>query len=88
MILFDIIKHQSIIDKREPRSDTLQFLEKKRYSVSKKKFIKYGDMHIDHFLSTVNNDENNDDNFSNTDFTKYTILKLVYNNSKNKKKFL
>ena len=73
MILFDIIKHQSIIDKREPRSDTLQFLEKKRYSVSKKKFIKYGDMHIDHFLSTVNNDENND-----VEVKIYELLKTKY----------
>lgn len=73
MILFDIIKHQSIIDKREPRSDTLQFLEKKRYSVSKKKFIKYGDMHIDHFLRTVDNDENND-----VEVKIYELLKTKY----------
>lgn len=29
-------------------------------------------------------DEDNDDNFANTDFTSYTILKLVYNNSSHK----
>ena len=43
-----------------------------------------------HFSYTINseekedNDEDNDDNFSNTDFTSYTILKLVYNNSSQK----
>lgn len=73
MILFDIIKHQSIIDKKEPRSDTLEFLEKKRYSVSKKKFIKYGDMHIDHFLHTVDNDKNND-----VEVKIYELLKTKY----------
>lgn len=73
MTLNDIIKHQSIIDKREPRSDTLQFLEKKRYSVSKNKFIKYGDMHIDHFLRTVDSDDNN-----NVEVKIYELLKTKY----------
>ena len=36
-------------------------------------------------VNSVENQENEDnDNFSNSDFTKYTILKLVYNNSSHK----
>ena len=50
MTLDDIIKHQSIIDKRQPRNDTLEFLDKKRYSKSKDCLIRYGSMHIDHFI--------------------------------------
>ena len=59
MTLDDIIKHQSIIDKQEPRSDTLQFLNKKRYSKSKDCFIRYGSMHIDHFIRVF--DSENDE---------------------------
>lgn len=51
MTLDQIIKIQSIIDKRAIRSDTLEFLDKERYSDSLKKTVRYGDMHIDHFLN-------------------------------------
>ena len=49
MTLDQIVKMQSIIDKRAIRSDTLEFLNQTRYSDSKKANIRFGDMHIDHF---------------------------------------
>jgi hypothetical protein len=54
MTLDQIIKIQSIIDKRAIRSDTLELLDQKRYSNSKECMIRYGDMHIDHFLRVFN----------------------------------
>ena len=53
MTLDQIIKIQSIIDNRAIRSDTLEFLDKKRYSKSKDEWIRYGDMHFDHFVSVI-----------------------------------
>ena len=50
MTLDQIIKIQQLIDKRAIASDTLQFLNTKRYSESKDEWIRFGDMHIDHFL--------------------------------------
>jgi len=50
MTLDQIVKLQSVIDKRAIRSDTLEFLNEQRFSESKQKHIRYGDMHIDHFL--------------------------------------
>ena len=50
MTLNQLIRIQSIIDKRAIRSDTQEFLKKKRYSKSKDEWIEYGDMHIDHFI--------------------------------------
>ena len=55
MTLDDIFQHQAIIDKRAIRYDTKNFLDKKRYSKSKEKWIRYGDMHFDHFISVVAN---------------------------------
>ena len=57
MTLDQIIKIQSIIDKRAIRSDTLEFLDKERYSDSLEKTVRYGDMHIDHFLNVFFNNE-------------------------------
>ena len=54
MTLDDAVKHQQINDKRAVRSDTLEFLNTKRYSKSKKEFIRYGSMHLDHFFRVVN----------------------------------
>jgi hypothetical protein len=54
MTLNEIIKIQSVIDNRSIASDTLQILEKKRFSKSKNKEIKIGEMHIDHFLRSLN----------------------------------
>ncbi len=51
MTLDQIVKIQSIIDKKSIRSDTLAFLDKERYSDSLDKTIRYGDMHIDHFIN-------------------------------------
>jgi len=51
MTLDQIVKIQSIIDKKSIRSDTLEFLDKERYSDSLDKTIRYGDMHIDHFIN-------------------------------------
>jgi ArsR family metal-binding transcriptional regulator len=55
MTLDQIVKIQSIVDKRAIRSDTLEFLNQERYSYSKKTNIRFGDMHIDHFLTVVSN---------------------------------
>ena len=55
MTLNQLIRIQSIIDKRAIRSDTQEFLKKKRYSKSKDEWIEYGDMHIDHFIRVVAN---------------------------------
>jgi len=55
MTLNQLIRIQSIIDKRAIRSDTQEFLKKKRYSKSKNEWIEYGDMHIDHFIRVVAN---------------------------------
>ena len=51
MTLDQIVKIQSIIDKKSIRYDTLAFLDKERYSDSLDKTIRYGDMHIDHFIN-------------------------------------
>ena len=51
MTLDQIVKIQNIIDKKSIRSDTLEFLDKERYSDSLEKTIRYGDMHIDHFIN-------------------------------------
>ena len=61
MTLNQLIRIQSIIDKRAIRSDTQEFLKKKRYSKSKDEWIEYGDMHIDHFIRVFDKDQNNDD---------------------------
>tara|TARA_B110000902_G_scaffold140633_1_gene162377 strand:+ start:266 stop:538 length:273 start_codon:yes stop_codon:yes gene_type:complete len=55
MTLDQIVKLQSIVDKRAIRSDTLEFLNQTRYSHSKQDNIRFGDMHIDHFLTVVSN---------------------------------
>tara|TARA_A100001201_G_scaffold135944_1_gene124570 strand:- start:115 stop:423 length:309 start_codon:yes stop_codon:yes gene_type:complete len=61
MTLNQLIRIQSIIDKRAVRSDTQEFLKKKRYSKSKDEWIEYGDMHIDHFIRVFDNDKKYDD---------------------------
>ena len=51
----ELVKIQAVIDKREIASDTLKTLENKYYySKSKGVNIKLGDMHIDHFLRSLN----------------------------------
>jgi len=52
--LKQLVQIQSAIDNRAIASDTFQILEKKRFSKSKNKEIKIGEMHIDHFLRSLN----------------------------------
>jgi len=56
--LMQCVKIQSAIDKREPASDTIETLENNYYySRSKGVNIKFGDMHIDHFLRSLKLEE-------------------------------
>ena len=59
----ELVKIQAVIDKRAIASDTLETLENKYYySKSKGVNIKLGDMHIDHFLRSLNlQDDRRDD---------------------------
>tara|TARA_B110000444_G_C18685482_1_gene521746 strand:- start:394 stop:669 length:276 start_codon:yes stop_codon:yes gene_type:complete len=61
--LKELVKIQSVIDNRAIASDTLETLENKYYySKSKGVNIKIGDMHIDHFLRSLNlQDDHRDD---------------------------
>ena len=53
--LMELVKIQAVIDNRKPASDTIETLEHKYYySKSKGVNIKIGDMHIDHFLRSLN----------------------------------
>ena len=61
MTLNQLIRIQSIIDKRAIRSDTQEFLKKKRYSKSKDEWIEYGEMHIDHFIRVFEQENLNDE---------------------------
>jgi hypothetical protein len=61
MTLDQIVKIQSIVDKRAIRSDTLEFLNQERFSNSKQCMIRYGDMHIDHFLTVYANNDKEED---------------------------
>jgi len=76
MTLDDAVKHQQIDDKRAIRNDTLEFLDTKRYSKSKKEFIRYGDMHLDHFFRVVNSMLDNEDVLA------ILIQKIVTRNAK------
>jgi|TARA_R110000765_G_scaffold156886_1_gene259967 hypothetical protein len=59
----ELVKIQAVIDKRAIASDTIETLENKYYySKSKGVNIKLGDMHIDHFLRSLNlQDDHRDD---------------------------
>ena len=53
--LMELVKIQAVIDNRAIASDTIETLETTyRYSKSKGVNIKIGDMHIDHFLRSLN----------------------------------
>ena len=53
--LMELVKIQAVIDKRAIASDTIETLETTyRFSKSKGVNIKIGDMHIDHFLRSLN----------------------------------
>ena len=53
--LMELVKIQAVIDNRAIASDTMETLETTyRFSKSKGVNIKIGDMHIDHFLRSLN----------------------------------
>ena len=58
MLIKDILKIQSIIDKRAVPSDILEFLDQTHFSKSKDEEIKYGDLHIIHFINIFINKDN------------------------------
>ena len=60
MLIKDILKIQSIIDKRAIPSDVLEFLDQNYYSESKEDHIRFGDIHITHFIRIFIN-KNGDD---------------------------
>ena len=64
MKIKDILKIESIIDKRATPSDVLEFLDQTYYSKTKDEHIKYGDMHIAHFLRVFINKDYLEDMFS------------------------
>ena len=56
--LMELVKIQAVIDNRKPASDTIETLENNYYySKSKGVNIKFGDMHIDHFLRSLKLEE-------------------------------
>ena len=56
--LMELVKIQAVIDNRKPASDTIETLENNYYySRSKGVNIKFGDMHIDHFLRSLKLEE-------------------------------
>ena len=62
MIIKDILKIESIIDKRATAGDVLEFLDQTNYSESKDEHIKFGDIHIAHFIRIfINKFENDSD---------------------------
>ena len=58
MKIKDILKIESIIDQRATPSDILEFLDYTYYSESKEEHIKYGNMHITHFIRVFINKDN------------------------------
>ena len=79
MTLDQIVKIQSIIDKRAIRCDTLEFLNQERYSHSKKENIRFGDMHIDHFLTVVSNLEYQQKSFVVVEDTVSSLIDKIIN---------
>tara|TARA_R100000353_G_scaffold104097_2_gene75217 strand:+ start:1959 stop:2186 length:228 start_codon:yes stop_codon:yes gene_type:complete len=57
MTLQDALKHEKIFDKRATGYDILEFLETTYFSKSKQKYIRYGDMHLQHFIRVFQNKE-------------------------------
>ena len=64
MKIKDILKIESIIDKRATPSDVLEHLDTHYYSKSKDEHIKYGDMHITHLLRIFFNRDYLEDMFN------------------------
>ena len=62
MKIKDILKIESIIDQRATSGDILKFLDQNYYSEYKDDHIKYGDIHIAHFIRIfINKNENDSD---------------------------
>ena len=57
MTLDDALKHEKIFDKRATGYDIVEFLDTKYFSKSKQKHIRYGDMHLQHFIRVFQNKE-------------------------------
>lgn len=57
MTLQDALKHEKIFDKRATGFDILEFLETTYFSKSKQKYVRYGDMHLQHFIRVFQNKE-------------------------------
>tara|TARA_E500000081_G_scaffold54292_1_gene57207 strand:+ start:602 stop:835 length:234 start_codon:yes stop_codon:yes gene_type:complete len=55
MTLQDALKHEKIFDKRATGFDILEFLETTYFSKSKQKYVRYGDMHLQHFIRVFQN---------------------------------
>ena len=56
MTLDQAVKIQSTIDGRAIAIDTLEFLDQTHYSKSKEEWIRFGDMHLDHFFRVFQNE--------------------------------
>ena len=50
MTLDETFKIESILDKRKTGHDILEFLDTKYFSKSKQEYIRYGDIHLQHFI--------------------------------------
>ena len=57
MTLDEAFKIESILDKRATGSDVLEFLDTTYFSKSKQKHIRYGDMHLQHFIRVFQKQE-------------------------------
>lgn len=57
MTLDDALKHEKIFDKRATGCDIVEFLDTTYFSKSKQKYIRYGDMHLQHFIRVFQNKE-------------------------------
>ena len=55
MTLEEALKIESVFDKRATGYDILEFLDTKYFSKSKQKYIRYGDMHLQHFIRVFQN---------------------------------
>ena len=56
MTLDQAIKIQSTIDGQVIAIDTVEFLDQTYYSKTKEQWIRYGDMHLDHFFRVFQNE--------------------------------
>ena len=58
MTVEEALKIESVFDKRATGYDVLEFLDTKYFSKSKQKYIRYGDMHLQHFIRVFQKQEN------------------------------